>query len=95
MLQGFLGLPSVDGVYWILQIELTFYAVMLALFVIKQLKRVEVLAIVWLAAAALDHYLSTRLEIHIPGSYTLLLGGYVGFFTAGIMFCRIRNSQAL
>ncbi len=93
MLQGFISLPSVDGVYWILQIELTFYAIMLVMFAIKQLKHVEVLAIVWLAASFV-HHLVTDLGIHIPGADTLLLGGYVGFFTAGIMFYRIRNNQA-
>lgn len=51
MLQGFLGIPYVDGAYWTLAIELTFYFVIIALARAHALadRRVFITLFVWLA----------------------------------------------
>jgi len=53
MLQRFFEIPDVDGVYWSLQIELIFYAWMLALWRLGALRRPLLVCGVWIAAALL------------------------------------------
>ena len=38
MFQHWVGIENIDGVYWTLSVELTFYLIMLVLFMTKQLK---------------------------------------------------------
>ena len=45
MLEGFVGKPYVDGVYWTLTVELAFYVCMFALFLLRGLKRIEVVLV--------------------------------------------------
>jgi len=48
MLQEFLGVPHVDGVYWSLEVELVFYVWMLAVFVVDGMRHMHRLIIGWL-----------------------------------------------
>ena len=49
MLQSFFFVPSVDGAYWTLAVELGFYASMISLWWFGQLRRIEVVILFWLA----------------------------------------------
>jgi peptidoglycan/LPS O-acetylase OafA/YrhL len=55
MLQGHLQRPHVDGVYWTMTVELSFYGVMLALYIAGQLRRIEQICWAWLALALAAH----------------------------------------
>jgi peptidoglycan/LPS O-acetylase OafA/YrhL len=48
MLQEFVGVPHVDGVYWCLEVELVFYAWMVAVLATGQLHRARTLVASWL-----------------------------------------------
>jgi peptidoglycan/LPS O-acetylase OafA/YrhL len=48
MIQRFIGIPDVDGVYWTLQVELCFYVVMMGIHQLRLLKHIETVAIAWL-----------------------------------------------
>lgn len=51
MLPGVLGAPMIDGVYWTLEIEIRFYAIVFALLMLGQMQRIELWLYVWLAFA--------------------------------------------
>jgi peptidoglycan/LPS O-acetylase OafA/YrhL len=80
MLQGFMQVPPVDGVYWTLTIELAFYAIMFAVYLTKQLGRIDSILFGWIALK--------WLWWAVPAlSWTLgllLIQAYVPFFAIGI-----------
>jgi peptidoglycan/LPS O-acetylase OafA/YrhL len=91
MFQSFLGVNHLDGVYWTLSYELSFYAWAFVLLTSKQLHRVELyvagylileIALFALLGAGLLH-MGVRLR-------TFLILDYGHFFAAGMMFFRLR-----
>jgi peptidoglycan/LPS O-acetylase OafA/YrhL len=90
MLQQWLKVPSVDGVYWTLAIELSFYLVMYVLFITRNLERFNLIAMIWLSVIALSQYLEAHhgIQVH-PILKQLLLLEYGNLFIAGTMFYKI------
>jgi peptidoglycan/LPS O-acetylase OafA/YrhL len=89
MLQGFMNIESIDGVYWTLSVELCFYAVMLGLFLFGMLHNTVRLCLVWLAAAQSTYWLST-LGIDVPWKIQqVFVLRYAELFVAGIVFYEI------
>ncbi|TXH77472.1 MAG: acyltransferase [Lysobacteraceae bacterium] len=89
MIQQMLGPESLDGSYWTLEVELFFYAQMLAWFVFGQLRRIHWIIGAWLALAVI-YGLAEQRQAHF--SYTareLLILLHVPFFALGILFYRI------
>ncbi|MCW1403244.1 acyltransferase [Novosphingobium sp. MW5] len=87
MTQAFFYLPSVDGVYWSLAVELCFYACMLAVCGLRWLDRIErvlvpwlVLGVLWWAAPALP----SRIGL-------LLVVEYMPFFAVGMLAYRVHT----
>jgi peptidoglycan/LPS O-acetylase OafA/YrhL len=80
MLNGFIGIPSIDGVYWSLFYEIRFYFYVFILLMIRQLHRVTELFGVWLLLSLLVTCWPTRYA-----SY-LLMPAYAHYFIAGSMF---------
>ena len=94
MLQDWLRVDRVDGVYWTLAVELSFYIIMFVLFVTKQLKRIEVISTVWLLIIIGLNFLSSINVIQLHGAIKLmLLLEYGNLFIAGIMFYKIMHQQ--
>lgn len=90
MLQEWFGLPHVDGVYWTLTVELTFYALMLAVFQAGLLKRIVPVSAVWLVVAAIAQVDSVK--GYVPGLVrNLLILNYAAFFIGGICFYLLRT----
>ena len=89
MLQTWLRVPPVDGVYWTLAVELSFYAIMLAVFLTGWLRRIEWFVIPWLvleaAWAVLGHHRALPKIVEIS-----LLLKFAHLFLAGILFYRLR-----
>ena len=89
MVQYWLGVPNLDGVYWTLAAELCFYVVMAALFALGWLDRVEWVALAWalvgLAAAG-----AARFGWAVPErvAFTLLLTT-APLFMSGVLFYRV------
>ncbi len=98
MLQEFFGVPSVDGVYWTLEVELLFYALALAVFSAGLLPRAHFLVAGWLALSALLFYSPLGAD-HADGRSLvgklsrLLILEYAPFFATGILFYRIHRRQ--
>lgn len=93
MLQGYLGVRHIDGVYWTLTLELAFYFWMFILFLTRQLPQIDRWLFVWvLVAAALA--LTDGIELVPMRLRYLLLLDYIGLFAAGICFYRLWDSSA-
>ncbi len=91
MLQGFLYLPAVDGVYWTLTVELGFYASMIGLWLLlgKGMKRLEPMLLPWLALRLLMGVwegFPSRLAV-------LLVLQFLPFFLIGMLYYRIWSGQ--
>lgn len=94
MLQSFLRVPSVDGVYWSLAVELIFYFFIGFVLLIKKLNNIKIIINIWLLASIL---------IIIAGLYYsspilraieyLLIAKYSYLFSAGIIFYMNFNGQ--
>lgn len=79
--------PYVDGVYWTLYFELTFYFGVLLLLLARQQKRLEAIFITWpvlMLVAGL-----------VGRSDVIFLGGYYPFFAAGALFAISRDKPSL
>jgi peptidoglycan/LPS O-acetylase OafA/YrhL len=100
MVQSFFFVRSIDDVYWTLQVEVSFYAVIAVLMALGWLKRTE-----WLAAVGLGLFLALNLLIGRwnPGwtatEKLLLMPVFIsGFYAhaplliAGMLFYRVRQS---
>lgn len=90
MLQMWLGVSDVDGVYWTLAVELSFYLIMYVLYLAGQLGRITLISCVWLGLIVLAHYLESHQYLQIDWRLKLmLLLQYGNLFIAGILFYRI------
>lgn len=88
MFQEFLKIPHVDGVYWTLTVELTFYFWIFLLYLSRNLARVD-LAFGALAAVG---FLHSAGFVDIPFVVRkILILEHLPFFLAGICFYRIAN----
>ncbi|MGK7925862.1 MAG: acyltransferase family protein, partial [Spirulina sp.] len=54
MLQGFLGSPNINIVYWTMTLQLAFYAVMLTFYRMRLLKYIDLICGAWLCLIVLD-----------------------------------------
>jgi peptidoglycan/LPS O-acetylase OafA/YrhL len=92
MIQEFFYVRSVDGVYWTLTIELSFYAVMLALFTAGWLRRIESCVWCWLGLVLAARGMS-MIGFDLPFRLTLLFVlQYAQWFVLGIVFYLVRES---
>ncbi len=80
MLNGFFGVPSIDGAYWSLFVEMQFYAMVAVMLATKSVARAELWLWLWLVA-------SIALEIVPIGKLRyLLIIDHSAFFIAGASY---------
>jgi len=92
MLQSWLGRPHLDVVYWTLALELKFYALMLLVFAAGGLRRLDLVAGVWLAALAGYRLAVGPLGWSDPFVVRLALNlPYGQLFIAGIVFYQMHT----
>ncbi len=96
MLQGFFNVPNVDGAYWTLAVELSFYIIMFAIYKAKLLKHIDTIAIGWLLLLVVSIVLEKQFAIFLDPRITtfFLLGRphlsvYANLFIVGMMFYKI------
>jgi peptidoglycan/LPS O-acetylase OafA/YrhL len=100
MLQRFFSIKAVDGVYWSLQYELLFYALILGAFILGLIRRVELICITMLAAS-LAYWVCLQANVFsslgpagslIKQAWLLaIILGDAEFFVTGMMLYRIRE----
>ena len=86
MLHKFMGIPSVDGVYWSLVVELKFYFLIFLLIIFKQIHRIKYYLAGWLAISILVKFTG-----HLPLVGTILFPEWSAYFIAGAVFYLIRQ----
>ena len=90
MFHEYLGIPHVDGVYWTLTVELTFYFWMFVLYVSGNLNKVEYFFIP-LIVVSIAHSLGVFELPNAIGKIFFLK--YISFFMAGICFYKITHDD--
>lgn len=85
MLQEFVHVKSLDGVYWTLAVELKFYFLVFVLVLLRQMRRLQHFLVLWLAVSALLDWVGGPAVL-----YFLLFPEYSYFFIAGAAFLLIR-----
>lgn len=86
MLQGFFFLPGIDGAYWTLTVEISFYACILLLWAVFRLRDVERLLLGWLALKLVFDLLWTDMPERMVMLFVLR---YVPFFAIGMACWRV------
>lgn len=89
MLQSYLYVPSIDGVYWTLSYELGFYAVMLALYLFGVVRHVHAIVLIWLIAATVNWILPLPFRLQL-----LAVLPYAPLFMAGLLFHEVWLKRA-
>jgi peptidoglycan/LPS O-acetylase OafA/YrhL len=85
MIHGFFKIPHVDGVYWTLEVELLFYAGMLALFMRGQLVRVHTWLWLALGLRLVYHLALEWAGVNLPWTiYRFLILAYIPWFALGV-----------
>lgn len=90
MFQEFLGIPHVDGVYWTLTVEITFYFWCLILILLNKTNSLVLLLFAFL-------FLSLISELIHPNAYKVLnklfFISYVSFFLLGVLTFKLNNNN--
>ncbi len=91
MFHEYFKIPHVDGVYWTLTVELTFYFWIFILYLSRQLKRAEY----WMLPVLIVAVLQSSGFFKLPGIVNKILITYhISFFIAGISFYKIINKNS-
>src|SRR3989338_2750126 len=87
MIQKWLGVEHIDGVYWTLSIELAFYVAMFMLFFTKKMKYVEIFGVGWVILMLVYAKIKFRTPDFMDIGNLLRCGH---LFFAGIIFYKIK-----
>lgn len=79
MLSGFVGVPSIDGVYWSLFVELQFYALVAMLLLVGRIHQAQGFLLLWLGATVLLQLFP------VYALRFLLITDYAAYFIGGAM----------
>lgn len=90
MFQFWFRIKNVDGAYWTLTIELTFYFIMLFVFLSKKLKYIAWICLFWLVLSVCF----TAFDIPL-GNYikAILILRFAPLFVAGIIFYLLKDNR--
>ncbi|BEV15128.1 acyltransferase [Herbaspirillum sp. DW155] len=83
MLNGFVGIGFVDGVYWTLMVELKFYLLVLIVLLLGRISKIEYFLAGWLLISV------AQVVLHVGFVERYLITNYSAFFIAGCLFYRI------
>ena len=81
MLSEFFSVPSIDGVYWSLFVEIKFYVLIAALLWFRKIDRAEIFFVCWLIVSGVLEFF-----YHNGYLYYWLAADYAAYFAAGAMF---------
>jgi peptidoglycan/LPS O-acetylase OafA/YrhL len=87
LLQNYLGVDHVDGVYWTLVYELKFYALVFFILLVGLQKHLNILFVLWPVAMLVAFITGYD---HLP-----YLGGYFTYFSAGALFAILQYNKSL
>jgi len=88
MLQFWFKIKDVDGAYWTLAVELTFYIIMWLLYITKQLNNIQWICTIWLLLSIIFSSFTLPLQNYIN---VILILKQAPLFCAGIAFFLIKT----
>ena len=91
MLQHWLGVPDIDGAYWILPIFLVFYGFIFLTRLTKQLKHIEIIGLGWLFVEICLFYPNFPYRELVQSLFRFF--DYAHLFLIGILFYQLKNSS--
>src|SRR5205807_1839887 len=91
MFQTFLGVAPIDGVYWTLSCELSFYIMMGVILHYKQTERIEYFCLLWLILIMPQRFFGVT---HFYRLSLLSLYYFGQFFICGICLYRLLQKQS-
>ena len=94
MFQNYIGVKSIDGVYWTLFIEMKFYVFVISSYLIlNKLKEIKLdyLIYAWLSLSILHIYLNKLFIFKVANFFFIL--DWSSYFIAGIIFYQIYRSK--
>jgi len=92
MLQEFFRVPHIDAVYWTLSLELSFYIIVLILYKIKLLQKIDIVAFVWLASISTFFILESCKVLQVDSVIRILfLLDFAHLFILGISIFRVQT----
>lgn len=80
LLSDFMGVPSIDGVYWSLFVEIKFYLMISILLGFKKIEKIETYLVLWLLISA------TAEVFTFEKMRSILITDYSAYFIAGATF---------
>lgn len=92
MAQEYLDVAHVDGVYWTLTLELTFYFWILMAFCLGQLNNIDKFLLLWVCTSLYLKLNNTGTHID-PKLQKIFLLNYIEFFSAGICFFKLKEKS--
>lgn len=96
MFQGHVGIPHVDGAYWSLTVELTFYIIIGFLIYFGLTKSIQNISIIWLLISSCIMISGIVMNSFLFEIITYLsISRYSHLFVAGIMFYLIRINPSV
>lgn len=96
MLQQWFGFKSVDGVYWTLAVELSFYFIMFFLYSTRLIRFFHCIIVLWLLVIVGAEVSIRHFSLHIPWIIEqALLLKHGTWFIAGMVFYRLMKNKNL
>jgi peptidoglycan/LPS O-acetylase OafA/YrhL len=89
MLQYWFKVKDIEAAYWTLAIELTFYLIMLTIFILKKLEHIENICIVWLFMVVVIDTIDMPFKNYINAIFILK---HAALFIGGICFFLIKKN---
>ena len=89
MLSGFLGVESIDGVYWTLFVEILFYIFVLIILLLKQLRHIVFYLSLWLIFS----FISAIIYIPWIIQYVFILNWACYFVAGAVLFLIMKNGM--
>ena len=86
MIPAVLNAPLIEGVYWTLEIEIRFYALIFVLLLLRSLHRIEPLLYAWLALTIASLFIELPWILYYTG-----LVPYGAFFASGCLFFLVKS----
>lgn len=88
MLQHWVFIKDIDGVYWTLTIELCFYIFMVCVFLSKMIQKIDLLGLIFLGLMVAVKIVRSHFDI--PFYFLVPLLSWGNLFFAGIIFYKIK-----
>jgi len=86
MIDGFLGVEPIDGVYWTLLIEIKFYALIFAILLLKRIENIDWFLGAWLAIQVIAIFVSLPSVVA-----SVLFPEWAPYFASGALFFLLKT----